>query len=41
MVATKYNIKVTEQTKKDLDKLKKYPRETYEDILRKLIENGI
>jgi len=38
MVATSKNIKVTEKTKKEIDELKTHPRETYEDIIVRLIE---
>ncbi len=30
-------IKISSETKSRLDKLKEYPRETYEDILRKIL----
>ena len=33
-------IQITEQTKKDLDKLKKTPRETYEQVIEELIESA-
>jgi predicted transcriptional regulator len=31
-------IQVTEKTKKALDKMKLFPRETYEDVIRRLME---
>ena len=31
-------IQVTERTKKDLDALKEYPRETYNDVIERLVE---
>jgi len=37
MVATRYNIKITEKTKRELDLLKDYPRETYDDVIAKII----
>lgn len=35
---TKSNMAVSEKTKKELDKLKQYPRETYEDVIIRLIQ---
>ncbi len=32
-------IKVTESQKKKLDKMKKHPRETYADVIERLIKN--
>lgn len=37
IIMTKSNMAVSEQTKKKLDKLKQYPRETYEDVILRLI----
>ena len=36
----KPKIVVSKKLKKKLDKLKVYPRETYEDIIERLIKNG-
>ena len=32
-------IAISEKTKMELDKLKKHPREPYEDVVKRLIEN--
>ena len=41
MVTTK-PIKVDEEVKKTLDKKKRYPRETYNDVMRRLLKlNGV
>lgn len=37
MIATE-GIKISEKVKKTLDKLKIHPRETYDDIISRLIE---
>jgi len=37
MVATE-GIKISEATKKGLDKLKIHPRETYDDVITRLVE---
>lgn len=37
MVATE-GIKISEETKKGLDNLKIHPRETYDDIISRLVE---
>lgn len=39
MVATE-GIKISEATKKGLDDLKAYPRETYDDVVTRLVEEG-
>lgn len=39
MVATE-GIKISGGTKKGLDKLKIHPRETYDDIICRLVEEG-
>lgn len=39
MVADK-PIKISEATKKGLDELKVHPRETYDDVISRLIEEG-
>ena len=39
MVADK-PIKISEATKKGLDKLKIHPRETYDDVINRLVEEG-
>lgn len=39
MVKSNKLIKISEINKKILDKLKIYPRETYNDVITKLIEN--
>jgi hypothetical protein len=31
-------IGVEEKTKKELDKLKEHPRETYDDVIKKIME---
>lgn len=33
-------IKVTKTTKNNLDDLKQYPRETYEDVIQRLEKNA-
>lgn len=33
-------IKISEETKKKLDKLKVHPRQSYEEVIKKLVENG-
>lgn len=35
----KPKIVIDEETKKELDKIKIYPRETYGDIVKRLIKN--
>ena len=37
MVATE-GIKISEETKKELDNLKAHPRETYDDVISRLVE---
>ena len=37
MVADK-GIKISRETKKGLDKLKRYSRETYDDVITRLVE---
>ena len=39
MVADKL-IKISEPTKKDLDNLKEYPRETYDDVVARLVKEN-
>ena len=36
----KSNMAISEKTKKELDKLKQYPRETYEDVILRLIQKA-
>ena len=33
-------LKISEKTKKELDKLKVHPRETYDDIIARLVKEG-
>ena len=40
MVTASKQIKISEKTKKNLDRLKQYPRETYEDVISRLIKNA-
>jgi len=39
-VAAEKLIRVSAQTKRALDKLREHPRETYDDVIRRLLKGG-
>lgn len=39
-MATEFNIKVTKELKDKLDEIKIHPRETYDDIIQRLLKEA-